>query len=215
MAFDEKFVDYIINNYPEKKDMVAFDIGANVGKYTGMIAKKFRKVYAFEVCKETCEMLKENIDKHEVKNAEIINMGVCDVDDDQVKMYKQHNDPRGRGGNTLSYFVAEQKKWGHDPNRFDIVKGITLDTFVKAHHIKKLRFIKMDIEGGENFAWRGASETLKNFKLDIILEVHNAVNYNQLYKLFKDHGYEIFNTNGSRAKTFEPDTHYMVTNRHN
>jgi len=210
--FDEKFVDYIIQNYPEKKSMVALDIGANIGKYTMKLAQKFRKVYAIEVCKETCAILENTFKDH--KNIEVCNLGICDIDDDQVKMYYQGNDPTGRGGNTLSYYVAEQKKWGHDPNKFNIVKGITIDTFLKANRIKKLRFIKMDIEGGENFAWDGASETLKNNQLDIILEVHNCVNYGRLWNLFVNAGYLICQTDGSPAKQLDPDTHYFITNRH-
>ena len=212
MAFDEKFVNYIISNYPDKKNMVALDIGANMGKYTGIMARKFRKVYAIEVCKETCEILRETFKDH--KNIEVCNLGICDIDDDQVKMYYQGNDPTGRGGNTLSYFVAEQKKWGHDPNRFNIVKGITIDSFVKANRIKALRLIKMDVEGGENFAWVGAAETLKNHQLDIILEVHNCVNYPKLWNLFVNAGYLISETSGKPAKEFKPDTHYFITNRH-
>jgi len=215
MSFDEKFVDHVIEHYPVQTKMSAFDIGANVGKYSTKLAKKFDKVYAFEVCAETCTTLKETLKKAKTRNVEIINAGICDVDSDEVKMYSQSPDPKNRGGNTLSFFVAKAKKWGHDEKRFVPVKGITIDTFVKENKIDNLRFIKMDIEGGENFAWRGAEETLKNFELDIILEVHNCVHYDELFTFFNERKYKIFKPDSTLASRLEADTHYLITNRHN
>jgi len=220
MAFDEKFVNHIIHNYPAKKKMVALDIGANLGKYTLPMASKFRKVYAIEANPHTCDALKSNIEsarinKRRLRNIEVVNCAICDVDQ-PVKLYTVGGDGgKGAGGNTLAWNVATLKKWGHNPNNFLAVRGLTLDTFVEEHKIKNLRFIKMDIEGAEDFAWKGAIKTLHEFQLDIVLEVHRQVNYPALFKFFQDHNFRIFDHSVREPKFFMEDSHYLITNRHN
>jgi len=213
MAFDEGFVQHIIDNYPKKDDMVALDIGANVGKYTVPLSKKFKKVYAIEANPYTCESLKENIKGADIKNVEVVNCAICDVDQD-VKLYTVGKDGACAGGNTLAFHVARTKQWGHDIDNFVGVHGLTLDSFIKEKKIKKLRFIKMDIEGAEDFAWKGAVNTLNNFQLDIVLEVHKQVNYPRLFQLFKYHKYRIFDSKVREPKEFQYDSHYLITNRH-
>ena len=211
MAFDEQFVNHIIDSYPQSLDLVAFDIGANKGKYTIPLAKKFQKVYAFEVCAETCDTLKKVLKDHGISNAEVVNMGVSDQDG-EFPMFAQAPDPTDKGGNTLSKKVADRKTWGHRPERFRMVTCVTLDTFCKDRNINNLRFIKMDIEGGEDFAWKGAIETLDNNYLDIILEVHNCVDYQALHKFFMERKYNVYDTK-AQAAMFNVDSHYLVTNR--
>ena len=211
MSFNEGWIDHIINSYPDCQDCVAFDIGANQGKYTVPLAYKFRKVYAFEIAEETCDTLKQVLKTKGVSNVEVVNMAVMDKDG-EAPMYYQGQNPKNRGGNTMSTRVAEAKKWGHDPNRKRMVQGITLDTFCKEREINNLRFIKMDIEGGEDFAWEGAIHTLENNYLDILLEVHNAVDYDKLQRFFMERKYNIYGTD-AQAAHFKVDSHYLVTNR--
>ena len=159
--------------------------------------------------------MKKNLNENAVNKVEIVNAGICDVDRDDVVMYIQHGDPTNKGGNTLSYNVAKQKRWGHDPDKSKrIIKGVTIDTFLAERKIKNLRFIKMDIEGGEDFAWKGAHKTLTENKLDILLEVHNCVDYVNLHRFFKDRGYAILNNQAKEVDRLEVDTHYFITNRH-
>jgi len=207
---EQKFIEA----YEKCPDMVAFDIGANVGMYTWRMAERFQKCYSFEACPATYKTLLENT--NDLNNVEVINAGICNVDG-PVKLFIQHaGDGRNKGGNSLSLYVAEAKKWGHDPNRSIEVPGITLDTFCKERNINNLRLIKMDIEGGENFAWQGAKETLKNNKLDIVLETHDCVNFEDLFQFFKDYGYKIFDlANDERVgmDKFKLNSHYLITNR--
>ena len=49
----------------------------------------------------------------------------------------------------------------------------------------------MDIEGGEDYAWEGAIETLKKNDVTIALEIHNGINVEFLVDLFIDIGYSV------------------------
>ena len=215
MAFNEKFVDHIVGNYKAPKDAIALDIGANRGMYTVKMAKKFDKVYAIEACPATCDTLRGRMKNESVPNVEVCNYAICDLNQDVHLFTQGGQDGKDRGGNTTSLRVANEKKWGHNPEKSIIVPGITLDSFIEEKKIdlKKLRFIKMDIEGGEDFAWLGAHDTLTNGYLDIVLEVHNCVDYARLHKYFKDHGYKTLDANAKEVNGFTADTHYLVTNR--
>ena len=44
------------------------------------------------------------------------------------------------------------------------VPTISIDEFCQKNNISKVNFIKLDIEGSERFALKGATETLKKFR---------------------------------------------------
>jgi hypothetical protein len=53
------------------------------------------------------------------------------------------------------------------------VRVIPLDEFVKKEKIKKVDFIKMDIEGAEFDTLKGAVKTLKRDKPDLIITIYH------------------------------------------
>ena len=212
--FNEKWVGEIIRGYPTGAGHTALDIGANQGMYSTQLAQIFDEVHAIEAHPTTAKMTKEGFDKRKISNIKLHNLAITDKDG-TVKLYTTGGGGSGvnSGGNSVSPIVAEAKTWGHNPQQYIEVPGRTLDTFIKENNIQNLRFIKMDIEGGENFAWYGALDTLENTKLDIILEVHQTVDLHRLYRFFKDFRFKIFESNGQAAKEFKHDTHYLLTNR--
>ena len=76
------------------------------------------------------------------------------------------------------------------------VEIITLDSFVSQNNIQKVDFIKMDIEGFEELAIRGAHEVIKKFKpVWSISSYHtdfvNEKQHPKLVKLLKSYNYTI------------------------
>ena len=59
----------------------------------------------------------------------------------------------------------------HDTGRQ--VETITLDSFVERHNVQKVDFIKMDIEGAEGAALKGACKIIKNFKPKLAISVYH------------------------------------------
>jgi hypothetical protein len=77
------------------------------------------------------------------------------------------------------------------------VKSIRLDEYMKKNNIEEVYFAKLDIEGHELFALRGASESLKQGKIKYIQFEYGACNIDSrtylkdFYDLIKDLNYEV------------------------
>jgi len=56
-----------------------------------------------------------------------------------------------------------------------LVKSKTIDAFVKERQLQKIDFIKMDIEGAEPYALRGAIETIKRDKPVLAIAIYHSL----------------------------------------
>lgn len=201
--YDEHFVNQQIDSI-KPRDGIALDIGANHGMHTRKIAEKFPQVIAIEPHPVNSGILKANL--KDFPNVTVHQTAIT-ATDGKIKLYNCPNP----GGHTINEQVMEHRVWGHKPEDFIEVEGITLDTFCKD---KVISFMKVDIEGAENFIFEGATETLKNNKMDIVIEVHRFVDTERLYKLFTDLGYTVYDIDGiGRPTKFDADQHYILTNR--
>lgn len=79
------------------------------------------------------------------------------------------------------------------------VKTTTIDQIIKDQDLDKIDILKMDIQGGELMALKGAIQALENQKIDLIyLEMFfiehysNSPMYFDLAKMLSDYGYKIF-----------------------
>lgn len=81
------------------------------------------------------------------------------------------------------------------------VNSKTIDNLVKNYGLKKVNFIKMDIEGCEFLALKGARKTIQKFKPTICLEcdVKSFKKINNFLKRFSYKAY-LFDNNGSLFK---------------
>lgn len=201
--YNEEFLNLQINSIP-KREGVALDIGANHGMHTKKIAEKFGQVFAIEPHPDNQKILEKELSG--LSNVSIIHAAITPVNG-TVKLYNCPNP----GGHTISEDVMGHRIWGHRPDSFVEVQGMTLDSFCKD---LKVSFMKVDIEGAENTAFEGAIETLKNNQMDILIEVHRFVDNEKLFKFFTDLGYRIYDIDGiGRPTSFIADNHYILSNR--
>lgn len=132
---------------------VAFDIGANIGYTTISLANQCDKVYAFEPDKRSFKMLKLNA----LPNVECYKLAIADY------------------CGKLNFYATDK------PNLSTTCKGqggkkktvdcATIDTFMKFHYNPV--FMKMDLEGGEVAAIRGAMKAIaSSSKVKLLIELH-------------------------------------------
>lgn len=201
----EAFIGKFISRLKDDSSGTAFDIGANHGHYTDKLAAKFGTVYAFEPHPNNIKKLHENI---KCPNVKVISKAISNKTG-HGNLFTARTNP---GGHTISQSVADEKRWGHDPKVFIDVEFVTIDDFVSDNNITDLAFLKVDVEGAEAFIFEGAINTLKNNKLDIMLETHSSYDRPELQKFFTDLGYTFYCLNLNVVKNIARNDHYLVSN---
>jgi len=149
-----------------KKEAVGklgLDIGANLGYATLHMCNKLDKVIAIEPDRSIRKLLKRNVKQNEFQEkVEICNFAVSDKDGEEViYLFKKHPNL-----NTLC-----------DSKRVKKSKDFLKKRKIETKKIDSLNlfpdFIKMDIEGYEVEAIRGAMRTLKEVEhCKLLIEVH-------------------------------------------
>ena len=140
-----------------QSDDVCLDIGANIGALTIPMAALCNKVYAFEAGFEIYGMLKSNLIANQIENVEPLYLAISNKKD---IVYFHHN-KNNVGG---SYVTPIADKYATSA-----VQAVRLDTWAK-ENLKRLDFIKCDIEGFEVKFMRGAKQTLKKYKPTMLIE---------------------------------------------
>lgn len=133
----------------------AVDGGAHVGTWSRILSEKFASVLAFEPSADTKECLEKNMRTFKCENVNIVHAAL--------------GDKPGRVRMTLEGFdrAIELKNTGARFTRpGDDVDVVMLDSL----KLDALDFIKLDIEGSEPAALRGAIETLKRCKPVVLFE---------------------------------------------
>ncbi|GAB6079005.1 FkbM family methyltransferase [Hydrogenobaculum acidophilum] len=153
----KKYYSYPDIDFDVEEGDIVFDCGANSSEglncdYFAIKAGEKGKVYAFEPIPRIYTELLEDI--KDFKNIVPVNMGVSD------KKGVAYFEDMG-GGSRVSEKGSVR------------VELTTIDDFVKENNIEKVDFIKMDIEGAELDALKGATNTIKTFKPKLAICVYH------------------------------------------
>jgi len=136
------------------------DCGANIGNYTlcaADIVGPHGKVLAIEPSAVSFKRLRTNIDLNGFTQVVLVNKAISDVEA-TARLY--HAD-----GGPVSFSLV--RKSDED---FEEVETTTIDRLVGESGLDRVDGIKLDVEGAEIMALRGARDTLKRFKPTVIFE---------------------------------------------
>ena len=170
-------VSELVDVKVEQGDVV-FDAGAWIGDFSALAAAQGAIVYAFEPTPDTYEWL---CNTASLSEGEIIPVQKALGDKcEEIKLSLDHN---GGGSNKLSpplcmHILTNEAEAGlsrenypqiqgseryREDHASPLVKVSTIDQFVSENQIRKVDFIKADIEGAERYMLKGATETLRRF----------------------------------------------------
>lgn len=166
----EPFFTSFINNL-NFQNGIALDIGANLGYYSNLMSSKFELIYSFEPDYNNIKKLKKNL----ISDNVIIIEKAIKSETGKTFLYKNINN------NMHTTNINMAKTYDHINFDFDEIECISLDDFCLD---KKIKFIKCDVEGEEEYLFFGGEKTLKNNKMDILLELHDTINKKELLKYF-------------------------------
>jgi FkbM family methyltransferase len=157
--FEQPIVD-IASTYI-KKGTVALDIGANYGQMSVLFSKLVTEtglVYSFEAQKIVYDILSKNLVSNNCTNVKAFYNAVFDKDDITILFPDPDLEKLPTYG---SYGIDPNAKSGKE------VKSITIDSI---EFDKPISFMKVDIQGCDLFALKGAVNTIKKHQMAIIFE---------------------------------------------
>jgi FkbM family methyltransferase len=148
----------------EKGDVV-LDVGACWGDTSLYFAHKVGetgKVFSFEFIPGNLKIYKTNmqLNPHLKDRIELVKHPVSDISD--KKVYFQDKGPQS----VISYDPFEAQTGN--------TTTITVDDFVDRYNISKVDFIKMDIEGSEPLALKGALNTIKKYRPKLAICIYHS-----------------------------------------
>ncbi len=138
------------------------DCGVGWGDTTMYLAslsssKSGGKLFAFDILQDSFDALDQQmLINPEVKNIEKVHKAVTDQDD----RFFYTTDP-SPGAKIVDYETKFK------------VSSIKIDTFVEKKGISIIDFIKMDIEGAERDALKGAEKTIRKFKPKLAISIYH------------------------------------------
>jgi FkbM family methyltransferase len=172
--------------------MTFVDVGANMGLYAMFAARKVvpgGTVLAIEPSSREYEKLVKNIETNRL-GVRALRVAVSDRAGGAELLVAPL---RRSGHNTLGAF-------GYDTplERKETVALASLDQIVAEQGLQRLDVIKMDVEGAELLALRGATRVLREFRPLWLLEIsdralqHQNASSRQIFDLLAAEGYRVF-----------------------
>lgn len=177
--FEESLIDW--TKQFGNKTKLFLDIGAHSGTYSISLAKYFRTVHSFEPQRMTYYSLCGSIALSNIENTFCHNFGLGSPEQSGTQTLKIVS--KDGGGSSLHSTTNILKT--------EEVEIKTLDSL----NLQNIGFIKMDIEGNELYALKGATETLKRSNYPTILFESNVDN-KELFSFIISLGYDIVNISG-------------------
>lgn len=158
----------------EKK--ICIDVGANIGNHSLFFSKIFEKVISFEPNKDVFKLLE--INAASVENILAHNLGLSE-NTESLRAFVDK-------GNLSSGKIVK------DQSSNEIFQVIKLDSFKKDQNLEKISYLKIDIEGHEEAALKGAKEILSSDSPAVSLEMEmtrNLKNCLASIEILQDSGY--------------------------
>jgi FkbM family methyltransferase len=172
MKFHE---EELLQYFSPKEGDVVIDVGAAFGIYTMIASKKVGpkgKVVAIEPQPEIFKLLNCNIKLNKLFNVVPLNYATYSTAT-KLKLYS-------------NYSVISERPGKNNPGFLE-VSGNTLDYLIsQVEEVKKINWIKIDVEGAEFEVLKGATGILsKSTDISLLIEIHNISNGKNYYDTIK------------------------------
>jgi FkbM family methyltransferase len=161
-----EFREFIFLHRFLKPDMVFADVGANQGEYSLFAAKRLSsgRVLAFEPLPVIIAQLQGNIRLNGFTNVQVFEAGLSDAPG-QVAIHELEGDNEG---------LATLHPGGRKPVSSTHISLETLDRVAEAEGLRRLDFVKIDIEGEELKALHGSRAVIQKYRPVFMIEINRT-----------------------------------------
>lgn len=160
---------------------VFFDLGAHVGYLTMLAAKLVGptgKIFAFEPLPRNLYFLRKHLEINRINNVSIIEAGVSDI---AGTAYIELPNSR----NHLAAYLSPDSDKGLQ------ILTVSIDDLIAKAKLPIPDCIKINIEGSEFMALKGAEKLLRKAHPVLLISTHGGVVHHQCYNLLNTLGYHI------------------------
>jgi FkbM family methyltransferase len=189
-----------------KPGFVCLDVGAHLGVFTllmGELAGPSGAVHAFEPFSASVDMTRRTLDENRLSDrVKLVQAAVDEEDGGNVRLFVSESSP-----SEASLHDGETR-----PGSVDVPR-VSLDAYVQREGLEQVDVIKMDIEGTEERALRGARQILEHMTPRLLVEIHGRQNIGAL-DLLVSLGYSVTTVSGApiSSATFpEAGVHVVAT----
>lgn len=146
--------------------LVVFDVGANKGDYSKLVYSELTRcsrpfvIYAFEPARSSFTLLQKTLGGF--KNVILQNLALGEKSEKAVLFSNEPN------SGLASLHQRQLKHLGLNFDLQEEVQVIVLDDFCRQHSIRRIHFLKIDVEGHELSILKGAKEMLGRGVIDFI-----------------------------------------------
>ncbi len=149
--------------------LTVYDVGAFQGLLTLFFAKRAKAVVCFEPNSRNRTRLNENLRLNGIQNVQVRPVGVGS----RTETLKMVGNPLMPGGSSVDAKMVEGiLQSGGATVAVEEIPIVALDEEIPRAGLAAPGFIKIDIEGWEIEALRGAAQTLRQYKPALFLEMH-------------------------------------------
>ena len=181
-----------------KEGGIVFDVGAWIGYYTLLAARKAEKVVAIEADETNCQRIRRNADLNKFSNIVILNIAVGDKSSQGILL---------EGSDSSMNKIASA-----DLGR--TIRIEPLDDIIHRMNINEINLLVMDIEGYEYLGLKGLQNSFSSGIIkNLICEIHprmlkeNGVSENNILDLLSTHGYKVIKLHETITTRLEPTYH--------
>lgn len=172
----------------KEKVVTLFDVGGNVGNYSRALCDFFERdkttIHSFEPSKKTFEKFIKNTEG--LSNIIPNNFGFSDTES-SLELYTNHE-----ASGLASVYQRNLVHFGISMDKTETIQLSTIDNYCQKNKISKIHFLKLDIEGHELNALKGAKQMIGDKKIDFIqfefggCNIDSRTYFQDFYYLLKD-----------------------------
>lgn len=189
-AYAKPELDLFADLLGNRNGAVVWDVGGNMGHHSLFLAGLAKQVMAFEPYPPVAERFERRMKENGIDHVQLIKVGMSDRRQ-SLPFYCPPSNNNGTG-----FFAANTNarsdKETHPTLFLELIRG---DGFAAEAGLKRLDFVKIDVEGHEPLVLRGMVETLKKFRPAVFMEWSGATDenfsYSELISLIPDE-YRVF-----------------------
>tara|TARA_B100000242_G_C43009472_1_gene469296 strand:+ start:241 stop:1101 length:861 start_codon:yes stop_codon:yes gene_type:complete len=165
-----------IDNFNEDKNIIFWDIGANIGLYSIYAALKFPKlkVIAFEPSLNNLPVLSRNIYINKLLDRISISQFPLSNEENKFLTFRENDFIEGGGLNAFGVKFDYENKSFEGKNNYKIF-GSSINNILDNNILEIPDYIKIDVDGIEHMILEGGNKYLSNKKIkQIIVELNES-----------------------------------------